>query len=106
MELISKSSDEQLKTLMNPQFLLGFSEHHILQVIANEDRMFTLDDVCFYVEIWNTKHAYKILDILNQVHGDISEVELHLFKEECHSDFELVNDFSGQWGDFLNDDSA
>lgn len=49
MELISKSSDEQLKTLMNPQFVLGFSEHHILQVMANEDRMFTVVDVCFYV---------------------------------------------------------
>ena len=50
--------------VMYPQFLFGFSEDQIWQVIANAFKMFTLDDVWCYVEIWNLNHAFTILDIL------------------------------------------
>ena len=38
-------------------------------------QMFTLDDVCCYVEIGNINRAFKILDILSQVFGDICEID-------------------------------
>ena len=78
-EFLDKSKKDQLKTLMNPEFLLGFSEHQILQVVANAFKMFTLDDVCCYVEIWNMNRAFKILDILSQVFGDICEIDENFF---------------------------
>ena len=70
---------------MNPQFLLGFSEHQILQVVANAFKMFTLDDVCCYVEIWNMNHAFKILDILSQVFGDMCEIDENFFNDQIKS---------------------
>ena len=85
-ELLDKSNNDQLKTLMNPQFLLGFSEHQILQVVANVFKMFTLDDVCCYVEIWNMNHAFKILDILSQVFGDICEIDENFFNDQSQYD--------------------
>ena len=34
--------------------------------------------VCSYVEIWHGKHAYKVLDILDQVYGYVGEIA-HFF---------------------------
>ena len=74
-ELINKSESGQLKTLTNPQFLLRFTELQISQVMDNADKIFSIDDVHFLVEIWNLKHAHKILEILSQVYGDVLEIE-------------------------------
>lgn len=72
----------------------------------NADKMFTVDDVCLYVEIWNLKHTYKILEILSQVYGDINcEIDQHLFNDQSGFDCEL-EDFNEQWDDLVNDDSV
>lgn len=73
----------------------------------NADKMFTVDDVCLYVEIWNLKHTYKILEILSQVYGDIDcEIDQHLFNDD-QSGFDCeLEDFNEQWDDLVNDDSV
>ena len=69
--------------------------------------MFILEDVCCYVEIWNMNHAFKILDILSQVFGDICEIDENFFNDQSQYDVdcELEDEFSEQWSDLLNDDS-
>ena len=101
MELVAKTG-EDLKALTNPQILLGISEIQISQVLENIDKLFTIDDVCSSVEIWHMKHAYKVLDILHQVYGDVGEIA-HLFTED-QLDYEL-DDFTEQWEELLHDDS-
>lgn len=101
MELVRKTG-EDLKTLTNPQILLGFSEIQISQVVENVAKLFTIDDVCSSVEIWHMRHAYKVLDILDQVYGDVGEIA-HLFTED-QFDHE-PDDFIEQWDELLHDDS-
>lgn len=73
----------------------------------NADKMFTVDDVCLYVKIWNLKHTYKILEILSQVYGDINcEIDQHLFNDD-QSGFDCeLEDFNEQWDDLVNDDDC
>ena len=47
-ELINKSESGQLKTLTNPQFLLGLTELQIFQVVDNADKIFSVDDVYIF----------------------------------------------------------
>ena len=101
MELVTKTG-EYLKTLTYPQILLGFSEIQISQVLENIAKLFTIDDECSYVAIWHGKHAYKGLDILDQVYGDVGEIA-HFFTED-HFDYEH-DGFTEQWNELLHDDS-
>ena len=65
-------------------------------------KLFTIDDVCSSVEIWHMRHAYKVLDILDQVYGDVGEIA-HLFTED-QFDHE-PDDFNDQWNELPHDDS-
>ena len=71
-------------------------------MLENVAKLFTIDDVCPSVEIWHRKHAYRVLDILDQVHGDVGKMA-HLFPED-QFEYEL-DDFSDQWDELLHDDS-
>ena len=64
MGLIGKSAHGQLAGLTNVNTLLGFSELQIEQVVSNCEQIFSLEDVMRTVEIWDTCHAKKILDVL------------------------------------------
>ena len=105
-ELINKSESGQLKTLTNPQFLLGFTELQISQVMDNAEKIFSIDDVYFFVEIWNLKHAHKILEILSQVYGDVLEIEDLFDDDQIHGDCDYeLDDLNEQWDNLLHDDS-
>ena len=52
--------------------MLGFSEHQIFQVLENVAYIFTLSDVYNLVEIWDKRHAHKILLVLSSVFGDVA----------------------------------
>ena len=41
--------------------MLGFSEYQITQVLNNLHQIFTMSDVYNAVEIWDKRHAEKIL---------------------------------------------
>lgn len=105
-ELINKSGSGQLKTLTNSKFLLGFTELQISQVMDNVDKIFSVDDVYFFVEIWNLKHAHKILEILSKVYEDVLEIEDLFDDDQIHGDcdYELY-DLNEQWDNSLHDDS-
>ena len=51
--------------------MLGFSEHQITQVLNNLLQIFTMSDVYNAVEIWDKRHAEKILSVINSLFGDI-----------------------------------
>lgn len=109
LELCNTSTGaEPIKTIINPQFLLGFSEHQISQVIDNLDKIFSFDDVLAYVEIWDKKHAFKILEIVSQVYGDVHDVHLdqYLCKQDSSQHMSDSYDLDiGLWDDLIEDDS-
>ena len=71
--LVSTAAKTELKTLTNISLLLGFSELQIQQVLDNLDKLFSLSDICKFVEIWDQMHANKILYILKNIFKDIED---------------------------------
>lgn len=60
----------------------------------------------FFVEIWNLKHAHKILEILSQVYGDVLEIEDLFDDDQIHGDCDYeLDDLNEQWDNLLHDDS-
>jgi len=105
--LISKSKNNQLKTLTHPQLLLGFSDVQITQVLDNCDMIFTLQDILNKVEIWDIKHAASILEMVNKVFGDVLEIDSACISELLSSEpdgLELQY-LKGEWDNLIQDDS-
>ena len=104
MQLVGSIANGNVKTLTNLQFMLGFSQHQITQVLDNVHRIFSIADVYKFVEIWDKRHAQKILLILNNVFADIND--------DCDSEiavnnadnFEFDDDLPDEWHEFLPDD--
>ncbi len=111
--MIQKSASGQVKTLTDMSILLGFSEVQISQVVASCEKLFTLQDILDNVEIWDLKHAHKVLEIMFQVFGDVCD-GVHV--EDSHAywknDRSFVDDDSlvlehvcDNWDDLVQDDS-
>ena len=87
--------------------LWSFSELQIAQALENCNRLFSLDDVIKYVEIWDVKHALVIMDIINQTFGDGSKSCNIPFagvgEESAGSDDDNL-DMLEEWNTLVNDD--
>lgn len=106
MELLRKSAFGHVKSLTNLSSLLGFSELQIEQVVINCETLFCLEDVLRSIEIWDMRHAKKILDVLSDVFGDIDSSVLNMLDntgvesdDECDDD-ELL----GEWAALAEDE--
>ena len=90
IKLVNTTAHGNVKTLTNLKFMLGFSEHQITQVIDNLGMIFTLSDVFKAVEIWNNRHAIKILLVVSDVFNDASSNNLSfdLTSEDKKYDFD------------------
>ena len=60
----------------NIKFLLGFSDLQIQQVVEHCHELFSVSDICSPVEIWDMQHAFEILVVMQEVFGDMSDVEM------------------------------
>ena len=60
----------EVRTLTNLQLILGFSKYKIAQVVENMGAIFSLSNVYKFVEIWDKRHAMKILSVINDVFND------------------------------------
>ena len=70
------------------------------------NKLFTVEDICSHVEIWDMRHAFKILEFIGEVYGDICDMDIHDFDDyEFHDDFNCDDDVNEHWDDLLNDDS-
>ena len=101
--LIGKSAHGQLASLTNINTLLGFSELQIEQVVSNCEQIFSLEDVMRTVEIWDTCHAKKILDVLGK---DIATSNDNQAKGEINDGDQLLDDdeLLGEWAVLAEDD--
>ena len=107
MNLKKKSRNEHVKTLTDPQFLLGFSELQTTQVLDNCENIFTVENVLDKVEIWDLKHAHKIIEFISQVFGDIGEIDDCIFEDDISlTGLDHCDDtWNREWGELLNDES-
>ena len=105
-DLISKSPSGQVPTLTNLQFMLGFSDQQITQVLENCDKIFTLEDVMSYVEVWHEHHAYKIMEIISSVFADCEPTEHGTLDKNADSDEEEEESdtWLGDWERLVDDE--
>ena len=57
-DILKRDGSAKLKLLNHPKYILGFSEIQITQIIDLAEKLFTIDDICKYVEIWDLHHAH------------------------------------------------
>ena len=86
--------------------MLGFSNHHISQVMENLGKLFSLSDIYKYVEIWDKRHALKILSIATDVFGDVNKDNQSYYLLPDNNDDENVFDdeLLDEWNEILQDD--
>ena len=66
----------QINIFTDISFVLGFSELQIQQVLNNIESLFTVQDIYEYIEIWDLRHANKILQVLADTFNDTDENNL------------------------------
>ena len=72
----------------------------MLQLLSNFQFIFSIGDVYNYVEIWNKKQAYKIVEILCDVFSDFEFHKKSVFDSHEESDAEI------QWKDIINREAS
>ena len=82
--------------------MLGFLQHQISQVLDNLHRIFSVADIHNLVEIWDRRHAQRIV---RNVFQDISvNNELEVAVMDNTDNYEFDNVLLYEWQKFLQDD--
>ena len=106
LKLVNTTAHGDVKTLTNLQFMLGFSEHQITQVVDNLGMIFSLSDVYEFVEIWDRRHALHILSVVSDVFQDVND------DNQSHTctvspednDYVFDDELMDEWNEVLQDD--
>ena len=84
--------------------MLGFSEHQISQVLENVASLFNLSDIYKSVEVWDQRHAQKILSVLSSVFKDIScDEDWNWNGTHYDHNQEFDDEFMDEWDEILQD---
>ena len=103
IDLLNRDSSGNFKLFNHPTLLLGFSDVQITQVMDHCSELFTLRDICDYVEIWDMLHARKIYSIMQKVSGDMVATNTNESVEEYSSDEEDDLLLPEDWNNLLLD---
>ena len=88
MLLLKRDASGNLKIFNHSSLLLGFSDIQISQVLRHCSLLFTVKDICNFVEIWDLSHAHKNHTIMQKVFGDMDGTNSMNPTEEFSSDEE------------------
>ena len=100
IKLLNTTAHGEVKALTTLQFMLGFSKYQIEQVVENMEAIFSLSDVYKFVEIWDKRHAMKILSVIND--GNSESQSSESTSEDNKYDFD--EEFLDEWQEVLQDD--
>ena len=100
--LLKRDGSGKLKTFTNPKFLLGFSDIQISQVLDHCHALFTVNDICNLIEIWDLQHAFKIYKILNDIFMDMDYSDI--LEEDDLSSEEEEELLPEDWDDIALDE--
>ena len=98
-KLLNTTAHGEVKALTTLKFMLGFSKYQIGQVVENMEAIYSLSDVYKFVEIWDKRHAMKILSVINDVFNDGNTEST---SEDNEYDFD--EEFLDEWQEVLQDD--
>ena len=105
-QLVNTTANGEVKTLTNLPFILGFTDHQISQVAKNLGMLFPSSDVYQFIEIWDKRHAVKILSVINDVFQDVKEDnQSHcLLSDDNDDDYVFDDELLDEWNEILHDD--
>lgn len=69
-KLVGKHANGIIKSQTALPLLIGFSKFQIMQVLQHYHHLFTIEDICNFIEIWDMKHAVNILSMISETFGD------------------------------------
>lgn len=101
INLTKRDASSKLKYFTHPKFMLGFSELQIQQVLDHCPNLFSIADICRFVEIWDLQHAFKIHGILQEMFGDLEHTDISSDDEMSDEEEEF---FDSDWNDLALDD--
>lgn len=84
--------------------MLGFSQHQISQVLVNLHRIFSTADIYNLVEIWDRRHALRILSIASNVFQDINVNNDSLVAVNGTDNYEFDDELLDEWHELLHGD--
>ena len=70
VDFVGMAAKANLKTLTNIQFMLGFGDLQISQVLDNLEHIFEMSDVYRTVKIWHKRHALEIVQVIGETFHD------------------------------------
>ena len=91
--------------MTNTQFMLGFGDLHILQVLDNLEHIFEMSAVYRTVEIWHKRHVREIIQVISETFHD-TNVNSNDAYDVDDDDYNVVfsEDLLDEWSDILLDD--
>lgn len=66
VDFVGRTANTNLKTLTNIQFMLGFGDLQISQVLDNLEHIFEMSDVYRTVEIWHKRYTQEIIRVIGE----------------------------------------
>lgn len=104
IKLLNTTAHGEVKALTTLQFMLGFSKYQIEQVVENMEAIFSLSDVYNFVEIWDKRHAMKILSVINDVFNDGNSESQSSESTSEDNEYDFDEEFLDEWQEVFHDD--
>lgn len=104
IKLLNTTAHGEVKAHTNLQFINGFSNYQIEQVVENMGAIFNLSDFYKFVEIWDKRHAMKILSVINDVLNDGNTERQSSESTSEDKEYDFNEEFVDEWQDVLQDD--
>ena len=97
IKLLNTTAHGEVKALTNLLFINGFSNYQIEQVVENMGAIFSFSDVYKFVEIWDKRHAMKMLSVINDVFND-GKTERHSSESTSEdNEYDFEEEFLDEW---------
>ena len=105
VDFVGMAANANLKTLTNIQFMLGFGDLQISQVLDNLEYIFEMSDVHRTVEIWHKRHAQETIQVIGETFHDTNVNSNDAYDVDDDDDnVVFTEDLLDEWSDILLDD--
>ena len=108
VDFVGMAANANLKTLTGIQFMLGFGDLQISQVLHNLEHIIEMSDLYRTVEIWHKRHAQEIIRVIGETFHDtnVNSNDAYAFDDDDDGDNNVVfsEDLLDEWSDILLDD--
>ena len=108
VDFVGMAANANVKTLTNIQFMLGFGDLQISQVLDNLEHIFEMTDVYRTVEIRHKRHAQEIIRVIGETFHDtnVNSNDAYDVDDDDDDDDNVAfsEDLLDEWNDILLDD--